>query len=81
METLRQFCQLRSESISKQLETGETTTVMNYADASGLTISNMGSMGGMGGKGGFEGGFPGRPSDTTGKTQRPERNNNNKKMM
>ncbi|MBE6952428.1 MAG: spore coat protein CotH [Ruminococcaceae bacterium] len=41
---LRKFCQLRSESIYKQLETGETMKIMNYADASGLKLSDMGNM-------------------------------------
>lgn len=41
---LRQFCALRSESISAQLAKGETTNNMNYADASALTLSHMGSM-------------------------------------
>ncbi|MBQ2449317.1 MAG: CotH kinase family protein, partial [Peptococcaceae bacterium] len=53
VETMRQFCKLRSESISMQLANGETVNNMNYVDASGLTLSNMGSMsmgrGGMGG--------------------------------
>ena len=57
VETMRQFCALRSESISMQLANGETTSNMNYVDASGLTLSDMGS---MGGKGGFGGGMPGR---------------------
>ena len=48
--TMKQFCSLRSESISQQLANGETTTNMGYVDASGLTLSDMGSMGGsMGG--------------------------------
>ncbi len=51
-ETLRRFCELRSESISMQLESSETTTDMSYVDASGLTTSDMGSMGGRGGFGG-----------------------------
>ena len=55
---MRQFCELRSESISMQLANGETTTNMSYVDASGLTASDMGS---MGGKGGF-GGMPDRES-------------------
>jgi len=58
VETMRQFCALRSESISMQLENGETTNNMNYADASALNLSDMGSMGG-----GFGGGMPGRNSD------------------
>ena len=52
VETMRQFCTLRSESISMQLANNETTTNMNYVDGSALTLSAMGSMGGMGGFGG-----------------------------
>ena len=52
VETMRQFCALRSESISMQLANGETTSDMSYVDASGLTTSDMGSMGGKGGFGG-----------------------------
>ena len=59
VETMRQFCALRSESISMQLANGETTSDMSYVDASGLTTSDMGSMGG--GFGG--GGMPGRDSN------------------
>ena len=44
VETLRQFCSLRSESISKQIENGETTEDMGYVDASSITLSDMGSM-------------------------------------
>lgn len=57
VETMRQFCDLRSESISMQLANGETTSNMSYVDASGLTLSDMGS---MGGKGGNSGGMPDR---------------------
>lgn len=46
VETIRQFCELRSESISMQLANNETTTDMNYVDASSITLSDMGSMGG-----------------------------------
>ena len=71
VETLRQFCTLRSESISMQLENGKTTSDMNYVDASGLTLSDMGSMGAGGGFGGGDmpdmngnkGSFGGRGSD------------------
>ena len=59
VNTMRQFCALRSESISMQLANGETASDMNYVDASGLTTSDMGSMGG--GFGG--GGMPGRDSN------------------
>ena len=52
VETMRQFCALRSESISMQLTNGETTINMSYVDASALTLSDMGSMGGKGGFGG-----------------------------
>lgn len=46
VETLKQFCSLRSESISKQIENGETSTTVSYADASSINLSDMGSMGG-----------------------------------
>ena len=49
VKTLRRFCDLRSESILLQLESGETTENRNYADASDITLSDMGSMDGMGG--------------------------------
>lgn len=49
VKTMKQFCSLRSESIAMQLEQGETTERMDYADASDLTLSDMGSMGGQGG--------------------------------
>ena len=57
VETIRQFCTLRSESIAMQLATGETTSNMSYVDASELTFSDMGSMGMDGGFSG--GGMPG----------------------
>ncbi|MGB4610074.1 MAG: CotH kinase family protein [Saccharofermentanales bacterium] len=48
VDTLRQFCTLRTESISAQLANDQTSANMNYVDASGLTLSEIGSMG-MGG--------------------------------
>ena len=60
VETMRQFCNLRSKSISMQLSNGETANNMSYVDASDLTLSNMGSMGGKGRNGG---GMAGRGSD------------------
>ena len=48
VQTLRQFCEMRSESISMQLENGETTEDMDYVDASGISLSNMGSMDNLG---------------------------------
>lgn len=65
VETLRQFCNLRSESISMQLDNDATIDDMNYVDASAITLSDMGSMGGShspDSPNGFSGGFPGRPS-------------------
>ena len=50
-------------SISMQLESGETSENMNYADASAITLADMGSM--EGGKGGFRGSMSGRPSGNT----------------
>lgn len=57
VETLRLFCEKRSESISMQLENEETSSNMRYVDASDLTLSDMGSM--NGGGGGFGGSLPG----------------------
>ncbi len=60
VQTLKEFCSLRSESISIQLEEGETTEEMDYVDASGITLSDMGSMnGGMGREGGGQNRMPG----------------------
>ena len=53
VETMRNFCALRTESIRKQLENSETVNNMSYVNASSLTLSAMGSMGG--GMGGFGG--------------------------
>lgn len=44
VEVLREFCALRSESISLQLENGATTEDMGYVNASHITLSDMGSM-------------------------------------
>lgn len=59
VETLRQFCMLRTESVSGQLSgtipsTQESQSADSTAlvDASHITISDMGSMGGGGGFGG-----------------------------
>ncbi len=60
VQTLKEFCSLRSESISIQLEEGETTEEMDYVDASGMTLSDMGSMNnGMGREGGGQNRMPG----------------------
>lgn len=51
--TLKQFCILRSDSITQQIENGNTIETMQYADASGISLSDMGTMnmgGGMGGE-------------------------------
>jgi hypothetical protein len=62
LETLRSFCEKRTESVRGQLDgtipsTGEGQQADSSAliDASALTLSDMGSMGG-GGEGGFPGG-------------------------
>lgn len=44
VKTLRQFCEMRSESITIQLDNGNTTENMSYVDASDITLSDMGSM-------------------------------------
>ena len=69
VETLRTFCALRTESVRGQLEgaipstdAGQREDSSSLVDASGITISAMGSMGGGGG--GFGGGgFPGQQSN------------------
>lgn len=80
VETLRKFCDLRSESISMQLESGETTESMGYADASSISLSDMGTMDGMGREGNEKRQMPGAvPSrqersegSGTGEADRPE---------
>lgn len=63
VDTLRQFCSLRSQSISMQLETGETTENMGYTDASSISLTDMGAMnGGMGKEGNEKFQMPGMPS-------------------
>lgn len=59
VETLRKFCDLRSESISMQIESGETTENMGYADASSISLSDMGTMDGMGREGNEKRQMPG----------------------
>lgn len=44
VETLKQFCSMRSESISMQLENGQTSTSQDYVDASSINLSDMGTM-------------------------------------
>lgn len=60
VETLRQFCDLRYESISMQLANGETANDMSYVDASALTLSDMGF---METGGGFGSGMPDMEGD------------------
>ena len=56
VDVLRSFCSLRSESVTTQLETGNTTENTKAVDASALTLSDMGSM--NDGNAGFGGGGP-----------------------
>ena len=59
VNAMRQFCTLRSESISMQLANGQTVSNMGYVQASDLNLSVMGSMGG-----GFGGGsMPSRDTE------------------
>ena len=65
VSALKTFCQLRTESVSSQLDgsipstdEGQSADRSSLVDASGLTLSDMGTMGGGGGPGG-DGGFPG----------------------
>lgn len=68
VETMKKFCSLRSYSIAMQLSTGNTTNTMNYADASDLTLSDMGSMGA---------GFGGERKDFNGSSAVPGMQNGN----
>ncbi len=80
VETLRKFCDLRSESISMQLDSGETTKNMGCADASSISLADMGTMDGMGREGNEKRQMPGAvPSrqersegSGTGEADRPE---------
>ncbi len=72
--TLKKFCMLRAESVSRQLNgtissTNSQSSLSSLVDASGINISDMGSMS-MGGKGGMPGGErlqknPNRQTETT----------------
>ena len=69
--TLKEFCQLRAESVKGQLggtigTTSATQVSETLIDASSINTSDMGSMGDMGGKGGMS--FPG------GDMQKPQSN-------
>jgi len=80
VEAMRQFCALRSESISMQLANGNTSHDMSYVDASALTLSDMGSMnmgGGMPNRGGNNGGLgrSGLSDGTTALNPDADRNN------
>ena len=64
VEAMREFCNLRLESVVGQLDgtipstsEGQSADSSSLVDASGLNISDLGTMGGMGGMGG--GGFGG----------------------
>ena len=70
VDTIRQFCTLRNESISMQLANGETTQNMGYVDASALKLSDMGTMSKELGRpqiqGDVEGMFPDQNGNKTG---------------
>lgn len=58
--TLKKFCMLRAESVSRQLDgtissTNSQSSLSSLVDASGINISDMGTMS-MGGRGGMPGG-------------------------
>ena len=67
VDTLRKFCELRTESVKGQLSTIPSTTEGQSADSSSLidaseiTISDIGTMN-VGGKGGFGGSDKGMPN-------------------
>lgn len=69
--TLKKFCMLRAESVSRQLNgtissTNSQSSLSSLVDASGINISDMGTMS-MGGRGGMPGG------------ERPQKNPNQTK--
>lgn len=71
VEVLREFCLLRSQSISMQIENKNTATSTTYVDASGINLSDMGSMSMGGGMGDMPGNLPNGtdgdvPSDMSG---------------
>lgn len=80
IEAISQFCTLQSQSISMQLEEGETTANMNYADASDLNTSHMGSMGGGFGGGGMfpDGNLEGTKASSSESRQNPDFSDNRK---
>ncbi len=72
--TLKKFCMLRAESVSRQLNgtissTNSQSSLSSLVDASGINISHMGTMS-MGGKGGMPGGE--RPQKNPDQQTRPE---------
>ena len=71
VDTLRSFCNLRSESIKMQLSEKTTAVSKNYVDASSLTLSDMGSMGG--GRFGKMPGQSGMPSADGNKNTAPKK--------
>lgn len=72
VDAMRRFCALRTESITAQLANGETAQTMDYADASDLNTSDMGSMSGMGGGKMPGGDFGGSRGDRGSRDEAPE---------
>lgn len=67
VETLRTFCELRTESVRGQLDgsipstsSGQSADSSAFIDASSITLSDMGTMNNGGGMGGGNGGFGGK---------------------
>ena len=89
LEAIKQFCELRKESVQGQLDgtipstsAGQSADSSSLIDTNGLNTSDMGSMGGGGGFGGGNnrGGFGGNMSEGSdpsqrgdGKQQRPDK--------
>lgn len=84
VQTLKDFCSLRAESVRRQLDgtlgaTSQTQNDSDKVDASSLTLSDMGSQGGgrggengfPGGQNGFPGGQNGFPGGQGGRGERP----------
>ena len=78
VSALKDFCEFRIQSVSGQLDgsipstdKGQAADSSTLVDASGLSLSDMGTMGGGGGPGGggFPGGSFGGPGDKSGMPQ------------
>lgn len=82
VEAMREFCNLRLESVSRQLDgtipstsEGQSADSSNLVDTTGLNISDLGTMSGMGG--GFGGNRGGRGDKTESSNRRDKTESGN----